>query len=183
MGHVPTKVGMQCGVVRSLVPRVSYSTLAWFFVAAIAVHNVEEAVWLPGWSATAGRWHHTVGSSEFRFALAVLTLVAAVAAVLANLQGKQSLGSYLLCGYALAMLLNVAVPHVLSTLAMRRYAPGTATAVLINLPVTATLLRTALAEGYIDSGTFVWAGPLVVIAIVALIPVLFRAGRVINGSQ
>ena len=166
-----------------MVPRVSYSTLAWFFVAAVAVHNAEEAIWLPGWSRTAGRWHQTVGSREFRFALAVLTLLAAVAAVLASSQGKQSPGSYLLCGYALAMLLNVAVPHGLATLAMRRYAPGTATAVLINLPVTALLLRTALAEGYIDSGTFVWAGTLVTIAIVAFIPVLFRVGRAMNGEQ
>jgi hypothetical protein len=162
---------------------VSYLTLAWFFVAAIAAHNAEEAIWLPGWSRTAGKWHHAVGSSELRFALAVLTALAAVAAVLANLQGKQSLGAYLLCGYALAMLLNVAVPHVLATMVMRRYAPGTATAVLINLPVTATLLRTALAEGYIDSGTFVWAGPLVVITLVALIPFLFKLGLAMNRSR
>lgn len=78
------------------------------------------------------------------------------------------------------MLLNVAFPHVLATMVMRRYAPGTATAVLINLPVTTMLLRAALAEGYIDSSTFVWAGPLVAIAIVALIPVLFSVGRAMN---
>lgn len=162
---------------------MSYLNLAWLFAAAIAVHNAEEAIWLPGWSRTAGRWHHTVGSSEFRFALAVLTMLAAVAAVLASLQGKQSLGAYFLCGYALAMLLNVAVPLVLATLVTRHYAPGTATAVLINLPVTAMLLRTALAESYIDSSTFAWAGPLVAITIVALVPVLFRVGRAANGSQ
>ena len=99
--------------------------------------------------------HGPKRSTEFRFALTVLTVLAAGASALANLQGKESLGAYLLCGYALAMLLNVALPHVLATLIMRSYAPGTATAVLFNLPVTVALLRRALMDGYIDSRTFV----------------------------
>jgi hypothetical protein len=104
-------------------------------------------------------------------------MLAAGASALANLQGKESIGAYLLCGYALAVLLNVLFPHVLATMIMRRYAPGTATAVLFNLPVTVALLRRALMEGYIDSKTFVWVGPVVTLTIVALIPILFGVSR------
>ncbi len=151
--------------------------LAWLFVAAVALHNLEEAIWLPAWFRGAGRWHHAVAAYEFRFALLVLTGVACIAALLATIQGRESVGAYLLCGYALAMLLNVAVPHVLATVVMRRYMPGTATAVALNLPVTILLLRCAFDESYISPAVFKFAGPAVVLGIVMLIPLLFLIGR------
>jgi hypothetical protein len=46
------------------------------------------------------------------------------------------------------MLLNVPVPHLLATVALRSYTPGLATAVALNLPVT-VLLRSAFLEGYV----------------------------------
>jgi hypothetical protein len=52
-----------------------------------------------------------------------------------------------------------------------------ATAVLFNLPVTVALLRRALMDGYIDSRTFVWVGPVVVVTIIAVIPILIGLGR------
>lgn len=151
--------------------------LAWLFAAAVAVHNLEEAVFLPAWSEQAGRWHRPVGANAFRFAAFVLTVLAGVAALLATMQGRESYGAYILAGYALAMLLNVAFPHLLATLAMRRYMPGTATALALNLPVTAALLRQAFREGYISSTSFALAGPAVVLAIVLSIPALFYVGR------
>jgi len=108
--------------------------LAWLFAAVVAIHNLEEAAFLPAWSGQAGRWHRRVGASEFRFAVFVLTVLAGVAALIATVQGRESFGAYVLTGYALAMLLNVAFPHLLATLAMGRYMPGTATALVLNLP-------------------------------------------------
>ena len=150
---------------------------AWLFAAAITLHNLEEAIWLPDWSRNAGRWHHAVGRDEFRFAVLVLTLLAVLSVVLAIRQGKASLGAYLVSGYALAMLLNVLVPHVVASLVMRRYMPGTATAVLLNLPVTLCVLIQGFREGYIDSHRFAIVGPAVVVSIIGLIPLLFWAGR------
>ncbi|MFZ1102245.1 MAG: HXXEE domain-containing protein [Hyphomicrobiaceae bacterium] len=151
--------------------------LAWLFVLVVALHNLEEAIWLPAWSPAAGRWHHPVGNSEFRFAVLVLTLLAAGAAELATLQGKGSLGAYLVTGYALAMLLNVLFPHLLATLVLRRYMPGTATAVLLNMPVTIALLESGIREGYIELHAFAIYGSLVVVGIVSSIPILFWIGR------
>ncbi|MGJ4950754.1 HXXEE domain-containing protein [Bradyrhizobium sp. HKCCYLS20291] len=162
---------------------MSFIALAWMFAAAITVHNAEEAIWLPAWSRDAGKWHIPVGPRPFRFALFVLTIMAAGAVSLAALQGKQSLGAYALCGYALAMLVNVAIPHVLATVALGRYAPGTGTALLLNLPVTSMLLRAALVEGYIDGATFTWVGPLVALGIAASVPVLFRLGQALFGGR
>ena len=47
----------------------------WLFVFAVAVHNLEEAIWLPAWSQRAGRCYHGVGNAEFRFAVTLLTLL------------------------------------------------------------------------------------------------------------
>ena len=151
--------------------------LAWLFVLVVALHNLEEAIWLPAWSQAAGRWHCPVGNSEFRFAVVVLTLLAAGAAGLATLQGKGGLGAYLVTGYALAMLVNVLFPHLLATLVLRRYVPGTATAVLLNMPVTIALLESSIREGYIELGAFAIYGSLVVVGIVSSIPLLFWIGR------
>jgi len=161
---------------------MNFTGLAWLFVVAVAIHNTEEAIWLPEWSQTAGRWEHRVDKREFRFAATILTILAAGTVLLAEWEGKRSIGAYLLCGYALAMLINVAVPHVLATLILRRYAPGTASAVLFNLPLTMLLIRAALAEGYISVGEFIWAGPIVVLVIIATIPLLLWAGRATLGT-
>lgn len=159
------------------VSKMDFVLLSWLFALAVTLHNLEEALFLPTWSRSAGRWHHPVGAPEFRFAVAVLTLFAYAAAYLAAIGGKESVGSYLLAGYALAMLLNVLFPHVLATLVMRRYAPGTVTALLLNLPTTLLLLLRGLQDGYFQLHKLAWVGPLVVIGVLAAIPVLFAVGK------
>ena len=156
---------------------MDFTLLVWLFALAITVHNLEEAIWLPSWSKTAGRWHHPVNTGEFRFAVLVLTVLGYAVAALATFAGKESAGAYLIAGYALAMLLNVVFPHLLATIVMRRYAPGTITALFLNLPVTALLLHQALREGYIHIQKFAWMGPLVVVCLLASIPILFALGR------
>ena len=156
---------------------MTFPLLSWLFAGAITLHNLEEALLLPGWSQSAGRWHHPVGVREFRFAVGVLTALAYIAAVLSVVGGKESVGAYFIAGYALAMLVNVLFPHLLATLVMRRYAPGTATALLLNLPVTVLLLYRGFQDSYIRLPAFLWAGPLVVAAILGSIPLLFTIGR------
>ncbi len=160
---------------------MTFIALTWLSVLATAVHNAEEALWLPAWSRTAGRWHRAVGATEFRFSVAVLTILAVISAWLATVQGKESLGSYLVAGYALAMALNAIFPHLLASLALRRYRPGTATGMLFNLPIGAALLARAFGEGYIDASAFLRFGPLVVAGLLASIPLLFWIGRRMSG--
>jgi len=156
---------------------MNFNIWAWIFVVVVAIHNFEEALFLPKWSQAAGHWHLPVREHEFRFAVTVLTLLAALLAFLA-VRGYK-IGIYLLCGYALAMALNVLLPHVAATVAMRRYAPGTATALLLNLPVCVSLLIVADQERLVSWRTFAWVGPLTIVGILGLIPILFRMGRAI----
>lgn len=154
---------------------MNFDAWAWAFVVAVAIHNFEEVLFLPSWSAAAGRWHAPVGKIEFRLAVIVLTLLAALIAFLAVF--RVEIAIYLLCGYALAMALNVVVPHLLATIALARYMPGTATAVMLNLPVCVMLILSASDERLISWQTFGWSAPLVVVGIVASIPLLFQIGR------
>ena len=78
---------------------------------------------------------------------------------------------------------NAIFPHMMATVIMRRYAPGTLTVLLLNLPVSVLLLHQALQEGYVTWLTFTWAGPLVVVCIMVLIPIMFAIGKRLPGFK
>jgi Protein of unknown function with HXXEE motif len=149
----------------------------WLFPVAVTFHNLEEAIWLPQWSQTAGEWHAPVGAGEFRFAVIILTLFAYLATYISFKKGKESFGVYLLSGYASAMFLNVFFPHLLGSLLMKAYVPGLTTALVLNLPVTLILLRQAFHEGYISAKRFILATIMVTVGLLASIPFLFSLGR------
>ena len=121
-----------------------------------------------------------VGAVEFQFAVAILSLIVVLCAWAASTGGARSLGAYLLTGYALAMLLNVFFPHVLASLVLRTYVPGTATALAFNLPLGGWLLWRAITEKFVQPSVFAWSGPLTVVALIASVPVLFATGRYLS---
>ena len=162
---------------------MTYSELGWFFALAVTLHNAEEALFLPKWSMCAGRWHAPVNPFEFRFAVVVLTLLAYGTAYLSARHGPQSAAAYTLAGYAMAMLLNAFFPHLLATLALRRYAPGTATALLLNLPVCGALLYVGLANEYLVARPLAWYCLAAIATILASIPALFFVGRKLAGHS
>ena len=151
--------------------------LHWAFVLVVTLHNLEEAVWLPEWSRQAGRWHHPVRPAPFRFAAVVLTILAGVLAAISIRGGTGSPGRYLFVAYAIAMLLNVALPHLVATVVLRRYCPGLATGLLGNLPVTAAIVFVALRDGHVAPWPLAGVAVLFVVGILALIPLLFRVGE------
>ncbi len=159
---------------------MTFETSIWLFPLAITIHNIEEALWLPQWSRGAGRFHHPVGAFEFRFAVAVLTALAWIVTGLAATGGRGSGGVYLLCSYCFAMLINVFIPHFAAAIALKRYAPGLATALVINLPVTAWLLVQALRQGYIQWGPFLLRAAVFTALLIGLIPLLFKTGRALE---
>jgi hypothetical protein len=154
-----------------------FETLQWLFPLAITIHNLEEAVWLPGWSKYAGKFHHPVGKVEFRFAVVILTILAWIITYLSSTGGRESIGVYLLCAYCLAMLINIFIPHVAASIVLRRYAPGLVTALMLNLPATSLILLSAGKNGYITWGNFVLPAVVFIAALIGMIPIFFRIGR------
>lgn len=133
---------------------MSFKRLQWLFPISVAVHNGEEAVWMPGWAARhADRLPmHPPGAVEIWTALIVLTAGAIAVTYLSGRKGKGSFWAYLVFGGIVAMLVNVFVPHVPATLLFRSYTPGVATAVLINLPVMCYLAWLAVREQWVVGG-------------------------------
>jgi hypothetical protein len=159
---------------------MSFQSLLWFFPIVVTLHNAEEAIWFPEWTQRVRRWRAPVAPGVFRFAVAVLTILAFAVTWLSARSGKQTVWTYLAFGYMAGVLANALVPHVALTLAMRRYMPGVVTAVAVNLPVLSLLVVLALKEGYV-SGWKAVAFSIGVSAVLLLsIPVLFKLGRVLN---
>jgi hypothetical protein len=91
--------------------------------------------------------------------------------------GCESIWTYLLFGYIVAMLVNVFVPHVPAAFVFRSYAPGLVTAVAVNLPVMIFLLVRALREGYVSGSKAVTFAVSVPLGIAGSIPLLFWISR------
>jgi Protein of unknown function with HXXEE motif len=159
---------------------MSFRNLQWLFPTVIGLHNLEEAIWLPGWWRRTGRGRVRLRPGAFRFGAAVLTVLAFALNWLSAVSGKQTIWTYLVFGYMAAMLANALVPHIAVSLALRGYMPGVVTAVVLNLPVLSLLVVLALKEGYV-SGSKAAEYSLGVAALLLLsIPVLLKLGKVVK---
>jgi hypothetical protein len=158
---------------------LDFPYLLWLLPAAITLHMVEEMIWLPAWSQTAGKWHVPVSSRQFAFAsIALLVGVYGLTAAAVR-GGPGNVAVYLVLGLALTMLLNIYFPHIGSIIDLGRYGPGTATAILINLPVMVYLIWQAVSDGYIDVGRFLLLAVPIVAAAAAGWSFLLYAGSIL----
>lgn len=156
---------------------MSNAFLLWAVPVSIALHNAEEAIWLPAWSQKkAGRWHRPVKPWSFRFAVSVLTMIVFLVAAWAYVGAKGSLGYYLLASFALGQAMNVFIPHVIASVATRTYAPGLLTGLLIVLPSACAFLSRSFSAGRLEVGRFLIVSACFIPAVLLSIPVLFRIG-------
>jgi hypothetical protein len=159
---------------------VNFRNLQWLFPTVIAFHNLEEAIWLPGWWRRTGLWHEPFRPGVFRFAAAVLTALAFAISWLSAASGKQTVWTYLVFGSMVAMLANALVPHVAVSLARRSYMPGVVTAVLLNLPALSVLVVLALREGYVSGWKAAAYSLGVAVLLLLSIPALLKLGKVLK---
>jgi hypothetical protein len=136
-----------------------FSLLVWAVPLAIAIHNTEEALTMPGWAAEhlpavaqlfSVHISRVPTADEFYGALAMGTLVPALIAFIAFLSGPRTLPLYLLAGIQGIMLTNAFVPHLIGTIILRRYTPGVVTAVLVIIPFSVFWFRRVLQRGFAD---------------------------------
>jgi len=153
----------------------------WLFPVAFALHNAEEAVFLPLWSQTAGTYHKPVGRFEFRFAVATLTTLGFAVTALFFLRPRGVFFCYFFFVFNLGMLINVVYPHIVAPVAMRRYAPGLATGLALVLPVTLLILVHGYTHRLFElRKLFFYAVPIAT-GVVGSIPLLFKLGRRLEG--
>lgn len=151
------------------------------FVCAVMLHNLEEAIWLPGWSQSGGAWHQPVTPAVFGFSVVVLSLLLVLLAWRSWRSGPQSTITYLYAGYVFSMVANAVVPHLVGTIWSGSYMPGTATAVLLNAPLGVWLLVRLHASQLVSLRRMCWVGPLVAAGLLASITLLFFIGGLLAG--
>ncbi len=160
----------------------SVAWIFWAFPIAFAIHNIEEALWLPAFSKSAGKYHKPVGIFEFTFALSVITMLAIVITLSFCRSGKQSIAAYLFFAFNFVMLINVFFPHLAATIALRKYCPGLLTGILLLAPTTIYLLFIGHREKYFLFPTFWFATIPFAAVMVWFIPILFKVGKYLQGS-
>jgi hypothetical protein len=153
------------------------------FLFAFSLHNTEEALWLPAWSTTAGRFHPAVGADEFRFGVLVVTLIGYLATFLFLAFGASSAPiRYAYFGFLMMMALNAVFPHLVATIALGRYAPGTMTGLFLNLPLSSYIVFIEYRESPFDSKLLAGVVGVTILMLASLKP-LFALGRRVTNTQ
>jgi CDP-diglyceride synthetase len=150
------------------------------FLLGFSLHNIEEALWIPGWSKHAKKINREVSRNEFCFAVIIVTALGYLITFQYYLFSSTSIISkYIFLGFALMMVLNAFFPHLIASILLRKYAPGTITALLLNVPVGIYIIITAVktVEGFIS---LLLSTVIVTIIFIALINFLFKIGSKID---
>ncbi len=152
------------------------------FLLGFSLHNLEEGLWLPAWSKKAKRFHREVAKNEFLFAVILITALGYMLTFLLFLLGKEYLiVRYIYCGFIGMMVGNALYPHLLATIALKRYAPGTITGLFLNAPLGLTILWKLFKDG-LKIELMMLAIALVSLIVLASLNVFFRIGsKLIEG--
>jgi hypothetical protein len=147
------------------------------FLLGFSLHNIEEALWLPQWSKHARKYHKEVSKNEFTFAVIIVTAIG----YLLTLQyfifaPSSSLSRYVYLGFILIMVANVIFPHLIATIILKKYAPGTITGILLNAPIGIYMLIKGI-NGTDELIFVIISGVIMAIIFLLLIKKLFRIGK------
>lgn len=152
-------------------------TLVVFFCFAITLHNMEEAIWLPKWSQYSSKFQKPVTSSEFHFAVIIITVLAYLSAFSYVYIPESEFTKWIFIGFLGSMILNAIFPHLMATVLMKKYAPGLLTGLLLNIPINSVIIYQMFAENLIVWKELLLSTLVVGIILLALIPLLFKVGR------
>lgn len=158
----------------------SITGLFWLFPIAFAFHNLEEALWFPTFSKSAGKFHKPVNTFEFVFAVITLTLLSIIITFLFLMNGKQSFACYMYFAFNFGMLINVFFPHLAATIILRKYCPGLLTGILLLVPVTVYILLFGYQNQYFLFPKFWFITIPFAGLVIGSIPILFRIGKFVQ---
>jgi hypothetical protein len=147
------------------------------FLLGFSLHNIEEALWLPQWSKHARKYHKEVSKNEFAFAVIIVTSIG----YLLTFQyfvfsSSYLLSKYVYLGFILMMVANVIFPHLIATMVLKKYAPGTITGILLNAPIGIYILVRGI-NGTEELSFVIIAGVILAIIFLLLINQPFKAGK------
>ena len=148
-----------------------------FFPLAITLHNLEEAIWLPKWSKYAKQFHKPIEANVFYFAVIFVTILAYLSTFLAIAFPSSWLWKHIFYGFLGAMILNTFVPHLASTIVLRKYSPGLATGLFLLIPVNSIILYQSVMLGHVKLLDLILSILIVSVTLLSLLPVFFKIGE------
>jgi hypothetical protein len=176
--------GAVSGVLERLrLPQIGFKQALWLTPMTLVVHNLEE---FPRILDFEQRHLHGVtgmlpGYNQMAAAIVLTDILPFVIAANAARSGPHSWGVGIHLGLQAALFAN-AVTHLGQTLWFSDYSPGTATALLLFVPMTFYLYRQVLREGYVTRGEAISAAAVGAIALVPAILLLLGAGQMLTGE-
>ena len=143
---------------------MSRNSLLWLVPVLLTIHNLEEAVAMPAFiekrnAAVPGSLREFIPPVTYKQFLISLIIITIIPYLLVLFWPGRKWTIYLLVGLQVVMLINV-FAHVMMAIFVRGYAPGVATALIINLPFSLYLLRRAVSERWISKRAAVWMFPI-----------------------
>lgn len=155
--------------------RVSYKKIAWLPAFTETIHNIEEAVWLPAWSDSAGLWNWHVTAFQFRLAVVAVTLLIYMIIYYYTRKGNK-FSIHLFCGTLAIILVNVFVPHMSASVLTASCSPGVLSGIILNVPVIFYLLRRGLREQLFTYSILARGTAVTALVMLLLIVLSFIAG-------
>lgn len=132
-----------------------YQLTAVLFGVGVTLHNVEEAVYLPGWFRAHVKLPFEPDQRIYWVLTSLVSVVVWVPIVGVCVAPESTRFQIVLSGFALLMVVNVVVPHLALSVIKHSYSPGTGTAILFNLPLGVLLIREQLSGGAM-SQAYLW---------------------------
>ena len=141
---------------------------------------MEEALWLPRWSQHSSQFQKPVSSSEFHFAVIVITVLAYLSAFSYLYNPESDFSKWIFIGFLGSMIFNAIFPHLIATILMKKYAPGLLTGLLLNIPINSLVIYQMFVEKLIVWKELIISTLVIGIILLALIPLLFKVGSKIS---
>ncbi|MBL0265058.1 MAG: HXXEE domain-containing protein [Leptospiraceae bacterium] len=149
------------------------------FLLGFSLHNIEEALWLPQWSQNILAFINQCQIMNF-FAVIMVTAIGYLFTFQYFVFGSTyAIAKFAYLGFILMMVFNTFFPHILSTIYLKKYAPGTLTALLLNFPIGSYLIFKEI-HSLEDLQFLLISTAVISIAILILINFLFKIGKSIN---
>jgi hypothetical protein len=123
-------------------------SLKLLFLLGFTLHNLEESAWLPEWSKYANKFHEPVERNQFVFAVIIITMIGYIITLIDLLFGSAgNIPNYLFLGFIGMMGINSIFPHLVSTIVLKKYAPGLITGILLSLPISLIIIIRYIQNG------------------------------------
>lgn len=146
---------MNISVIVPFLNSLTFDRLLWLVPVFFALHNLEEAPFMEGWSKRLPlKIHPNVTTRQFVIAVTVLTVAGFLLTYISLGYLQPAIGYLLVLEIQMILLFNALIPHIGSTIRFRMYSPGVVTAIVITLPFSFYLFRRAFAENILTPNQF-----------------------------